>query len=72
MRIDQAGTFALVTVVSGKTSQSKGKYTLSGSQLTLIDDKGTQLAGTVTLKSGKEFSFQPSGAKTALTFKKAG
>ena len=72
LRIDQAGTFALVTVVSGKTSQSKGKYTLSGSQLTLIDDKGTQLAGTVTLKSGKEFSFQPSGAKTALTFKKAG
>ena len=72
LRIDQGGTFALVTVISGKTSQSKGKYTISGSKLTLIDEKGTQLAGTVTLKSGKEFSFQPTGAKSPLTFKKAG
>ena len=72
LRIDKAGTFALVTVVNGKTSQSKGKYTLDGSKLTLIDEKGTQLAGTVTLKSGKEFSFQPTGANSPLTFKKAG
>ena len=72
LRIDQGGTFALVTVFSGKTSQSKGKYTLQGSKITLIDEKGTQLAGTITLKSGKEFNFQPAGANTPLTFKKAG
>ena len=72
LRLDNEGTFALVTVINGKTSQSKGTYTIDSSKLTLKDEKGTQLTGTVTLKSGKEFSFQPTGASNPLTFKKAG
>ena len=72
LRLDDEGTFALVTVINGKTSQSKGTYRIDSNKLTLKDEKGTQLAGTVTLKSGKEFSFQPTGANNPLTFKKAG
>lgn len=72
LRLDQQGSFALVTVISGKTSQSKGKFTLEGSKLTLVDEKGTQLVGTVSLKSAKEFNFQAAGSTKPLTFKKAG
>lgn len=70
LQINSNGTFALVTVVSGKTSQSTGNFTLTGNRLTLKDTKGTQISGTVTLSSAKEFKFLPAGAKSALTFKK--
>ncbi len=72
MRIDAAGTFALVTVVSGKTSQSSGKYIFTSKTLTLTDTKGTRIAGTVTINSQSQFTFLPTGATTPLTFKKAG
>ena len=70
LQINTDGTFALVTVSGGKTSQSTGKYTLVGNKLTLTDTKGTKIAGTATLRSAKEFKFLPTGAKSPLTFKK--
>ena len=70
LQISQDRSFALVTVVGGKTTKATGKYTLIGSKLTLTDTKGTRIAGTVTLRSTKEFNFLPTGAKTPLTFKK--
>lgn len=71
LQINADGTFALVTVISGKTSQSTGKFTISGNTLTLVAKEGTQIAGTLTVSSAKQFKFQPNGAKTALTFNKA-
>lgn len=68
------GSFVLVHVKSGKTTQTSGNTTLAGNLLTLTSTDGTKLAGTVTMKSATEFNFRPqstTGKSKALVFKKA-
>lgn len=70
LQIETDGTFRLVVVSGGQPKQSKGKFTLSGATLTLSGDDGTRLSGTVQ-SAAEGFQFQPDGAKTSLTFKRA-
>ncbi len=74
LQINADGSFNMVTASGGKNAKSTGKYTLSGSTLTLVDTKGTRLSGRVEQTSSKEFKFSPAGSKdasTGVTFKRA-
>jgi hypothetical protein len=74
LQLKADSSFALVTVSGGKTNKSTGKYTLVDKRLTLVDSKGSQLAGAVKLVSASEFVFTPensSTAKAGLRFKRA-
>ena len=71
---DANGTFVLVSIRDGKQSKSSGKFSVSGSELTLESTDGTRLNGTFQLKSASEFSFQPSsttGTVAAFNFRKS-
>ncbi|MCA9225640.1 MAG: hypothetical protein KDA47_08505 [Planctomycetales bacterium] len=71
MQLNADNTFALVTVLNGKTTKSTGKFELTGQTLKLIGNDGTRLTGTVTVTSGSEFRFQFENSSTSLTFKKS-
>lgn len=71
MQLNADNTFALVTVLNGKTTKSTGKFELAGQTLKLIGADGTRLTGTVTVTSASEFQFQLENSSTSLTFKKA-
>jgi hypothetical protein len=74
LQINADGSFSMVTANDGKNAKSTGKYTLSGSTLTLVDTKGTRLSGSVEQTSTKEFKFSPASSKDAtasVTFKRA-
>jgi len=59
-------------VKDGKQSKSTGKFTLTGSQLTLTTSDGGKFGGTVSNLTVKSFDFTPpSGATGKLTFQKA-
>jgi hypothetical protein len=71
---DANGAFVLVSVRDGKQAKSSGKFSVSGSELTLESTDGTRLYGTFQLKSASEFSFQPSsttGTVAAFNFRKS-
>jgi hypothetical protein len=70
IQLNTDNTFVLVYIKDGKQSRSTGKFTLSGSQLTLTGNDGVQFSGSVSGVTAKTFDFAPpSGAK--LTFQKA-
>lgn len=71
MQLNADNTFALVTVLNGKTTKSTGKFELAGQTLKLIGNDGTRLTGTVTVTSASEFRFQFENSSTSLTFKKS-
>jgi len=71
LRLTDKGTFGLAIVSNGKNSQSTGRYTLSGSTLTLKDTKGTTLIGSVRQTQAKEFIFTPQNSSTSMTFKRS-
>jgi hypothetical protein len=71
---DATGTFVLVSIRDGNQAKSSGKYSVSGSELTLESTDGTRLSGKFELKSASEFSFQPSstnGTVAAFNFRKS-
>ena len=71
---DANGTFVLVSIRDGKQAKSSGKFSVSGSELTLESTDGTRLNGVFELKSASEFSFQPSstnGIVAAFNFRKS-
>ncbi len=72
MLLNADSTFVLVYVKDGKQSKSTGKFTLTGSQLTLTTSDGGKFGGTVSNVTAKSFDFTPpSGATGKLTFQKA-
>jgi len=72
MLLNADNTFVLVYVKDGKQSKSTGKFTLTGSQLSLSTTDGGKFGGTVSNLSAKSFDFTPpTGATGKLTFQKA-
>ena len=68
------GSFVLISIKDSKQARSSGKFSVSGSQLTLEATDGTRLNGTVQMKSATEFSYQPissTGAVAAFDFRKS-
>ncbi len=70
IQLNGDSTFVLVYIKDGKQSRSSGKFTLSGSQLTLTGSDGTQFSGGVSGVTAKTFDFAPPRG-TKLTFQKA-
>lgn len=70
IQLNADNTFVLVYVKDGKQSRSSGKFTLSGSQLTLTGSDGTQFSGAISSVSARSFEFAPPSG-TKLTFQKA-
>jgi len=72
MQLNADSSFVLVYVKDGKQSKSTGKYTLTGSQLSLATDDGGKFGGSVSNITAKSFEFTPpTGNSGKLTFQKA-
>ncbi len=65
IQLNQAGTFRLVTVQSGKSSVSQGNYTLAGNKLTLVGNDKITLNCTATQSSADAFQLSIGDAKGA-------
>lgn len=73
MQLNSDGSFILIFVRRGEQSFSTGKFTLSGSQLTLTTSDGGEFTGKVSNLTLLGFEFTPQGgaATTKLSFQRA-
>jgi hypothetical protein len=71
MQLNADNSFTLVYVKDGKQSKSTGKYTLTGSQLSLSTNDGGKFSGSVTNITSKSFDFTAPNSASKLTFQKA-
>ncbi len=63
IQLNQAGTFRLVTVQSGKSSVSQGNFKLDGNKLTLVGNDKITLNCTATQSSADAFQLSIGDAK---------
>jgi hypothetical protein len=70
MALNTDNSFVLVHVKDGKQTRSTGKFTLSGSRLTLTITEGGKLTASISSITASSFDFVPASG-TKLTFKKA-
>lgn len=68
--LQASGEFKLVYIKDGQQTKSSGKYSISGSSLTLAGDS-LNLVGSLKVTSEKEFEFTPTNQQQALKFVKA-
>jgi uncharacterized protein (TIGR03066 family) len=72
LQLGADGAFELSHTKSGRTTRSKGRYELSGRQLTLTASDKVKIVAEISNITARSFDFTPGGTAAAkLTFQKA-